>query len=988
MCFPTPSRSPPIQLVRYIITVLRNMGYKIIFVRVDEDGALAQSTEFCRMIQSDVQCLLETTGGGNSNNNGISERSNFTRADMMRSLLTTMHILFGKYLPDGITINMFWCFAYSYSGHIMRRLYNCNQNDVPYFVVHKQRPSLRECVIPGSIMTIVSHKKDKLKKLDESRGIKGYFLGFSNHTSVRLYFDPANPTTIKRSTHCIIEDIGTLHALQSVVVSPLHSTPTVLDTPPDILDATSITSQFDSTVIQFPGKKIHTIKLTLPPFPNEIGISVGDDDFFNLPIINRIIPGSTAYAHFPPGLRRNYFIVGINTESPITSGYVIEILHTIQKSSDRNVTIDLVHRGYNNTTTGIAALRATFDTLPSMLLNRPMINSAFSTPNQPDNFVSSATLPPKPKSYFEAMKSPLRFHWKAAAFSQFLKNHNMAVFSIPFPAHELPSDAKVLRSQLVPEVKITDMSGIYELKIRHVIIGTPERRNDDFEESYSPTIDPVTLRIHITLACGAGHVCGVIDVKNAFQNTIGNASSRKYVAVPPSYLNWASSFLGITVDYSIKYYIQMFNSNQGTKDAGNRWYSLVKSVLIKYGFIRSHVDHAYFAKDLGHDQFIYISLATDDLFVSCPNHKIFDDIVCFMKSYFDLSIQYGPVLKFLGLRIIQSDHAISIDQGEYVFDMLCHYFGRDVTHVKTVKAPMRYDQDYEKELLDAFPLSPPEIAKATIEYKGSFRFWTGKLMFLNTQTRPDLSYTNQRLSEYNANPNKVVFSTIVRVLRYLAGDILRPVIYPRQPFSGSTRVSWFSTPETQQNIEVPNTPCLFADAELARCLVSRRSYHCVIITIFNVYVLIKIKKTTTVMRHTTDSEMNATYSGVNLIIPIRKLFLFSGVPLSNPSKAFTDNSAVHAVVDSDRMTSRCRHLDIHVAFLQQEKNKSYQLYLCRTMMMLADMGTKPHMPQYVKLFKYWATGQQFLPPQGSMHYNLLEMQYYEQNFAHIINKPK
>ena len=71
----------------------------------------------------------------------------------------------------------------------------------------------------------------------------------------------------------------------------------------------------------------------------------------------------------------------------------------------------------------------------------------------------------------------------------------------------------------------------------------------------------------------------------------------------------------------------------------------------------------------------------------------------------------------------------------------------------------------------------------------------------------------------------------------------------------------------------------------------------------------------------------------------------------------------------------------------QEKNKSYQLYLCRTMMMLADMGTKPHMPQYVKLFKYWATGQQFLPPQGSMHYNLLEMQYYEQIFAHIINNP-
>ena len=140
---------------------------------------------------------------------------------------------------------------------------------------------------------------------------------------------------------------------------------------------------------------------------------------------------------------------------------------------------------------------------------------------------SSVSMPPKPKSYFDALKTPLRYHWKSAAFAQFIKNHNMAVFSLPFPANDLPSEAKILRSQLIPEVKTTDMPGIFELKIRHVIVGTPEIRKEDFTESYSPTVDPVTLRIHITLACGASHVCGVLDVKNAFQNTIGDVTSRK-----------------------------------------------------------------------------------------------------------------------------------------------------------------------------------------------------------------------------------------------------------------------------------------------------------------------------------------------------------------------------------------------------------------------------------------------------------------------------
>ena len=355
-----------------------------------------------------------------------------------------------------------------------------------------------------------------------------------------------------------------------------------------------------------------------------------------------------------------------------------------------------------------------------------------------------------------------------------------------------------------------------------------------------------------------------------------------------------------------------------------------------------------------------------------------------MKQFFDLSVQKGPVLRFLGLRIIQSNDSVSLDQGEYIFDLLCHYFGRDVDYVKTNGSPMRDDNDYEKELADAYPLNDEELKQAITTYKGSYRFWTGKLIFLNTQTRPDLSYTNQRLSEYNAQPTQVAFTSIVRVLRYLAGDILRPVIYPRRSFNETTSVSWFSTPTSSVNINVPNSPCMFADAELGRCLSTRKSYFCVVITIFNVYVVIKIKKTSTIMRHTTDSEMTATYSGVNILNPIRSLFQFSGIPLSEPSTAFTDNAAVHAVIDSERITTRCRHLDIPIAFLHQEKDKSYQLQLCRTLVMLADMGTKPQIPQYVKLFKYWATGEVNLPKKGTEHYNLLQMQYYEKNFAEVL----
>ena len=232
-----------------------------------------------------------------------------------------------------------------------------------------------------------------------------------------------------------------MHTLQSVVVSPFHSTPIEKTpiTPQHIVQAYTSTTPINSlSEIQFPGKEITSISLQLPPFPNCIGISILDDDHFCVPYITRILPNTVAHDHFPPGKRRNYFIIGINAESPITSGYALEILQKIQQSPSRMATIDLIHRGHADTTTGIAEIRATFDALPSILGNRPLIASAYDTPTQPDHFISCSGKPVTPKSYFAAMKTNYKHNWKAAAFIQFLKNHNLAVFSIPFPYHDLP----------------------------------------------------------------------------------------------------------------------------------------------------------------------------------------------------------------------------------------------------------------------------------------------------------------------------------------------------------------------------------------------------------------------------------------------------------------------------------------------------------------------------------------------------------------------
>ena len=165
---------------------------------------------------------------------------------------------------------------------------------------------------------------------------------------------------------------------------------------------------------------------------------------------------------------------------------------------------------------------------------------------------------------------------------------------------------------------------------------------------------------------------------------------------------------------------------------------------------------------------------------------------------------------------------------------------------------------------------------------------------------------------------------------------------------------------------------------------SRHSYFCNIVTVFNVVVLFKIKKTLTIMLHTTDSELKGGSSGVRQLLPIRQLFSFNGYKLPSPSQAYTDNSAVHAIIDSNRITPRCCHIDIPIAFLHQEHQQSHKLDLIRTMIMLADMGTKANTPRYHKQFKYWSTGVKYLPPTTHQHWSLLQMEYYEMNYGKIV----
>jgi hypothetical protein len=143
-----------------------------------------------------------------------------------------------------------------------------------------------------------------------------------------------------------------------------------------------------------------------------------------------LVPQSLAWDHIPSNYRQNSLILDINGETPVTSAFALQLIKTIQTSTTRVLTMDLLKRNRNPTTT-LEVSRAMFDQLPSLSAIRPIISAALTLKDDfasHEHFITSPSKPPTPKSYFDCVKGPYKRAFQAAARIQFEKNRKVVVF--------------------------------------------------------------------------------------------------------------------------------------------------------------------------------------------------------------------------------------------------------------------------------------------------------------------------------------------------------------------------------------------------------------------------------------------------------------------------------------------------------------------------------------------------------------------------------
>ena len=234
------------------------------------------------MCTEELKLVVQTTGGYNSENNGMVESPIKPIKRCIRAFLI------GAALPDII-----WCYAFSWAIYVMNHRYNRAIDDLPIVKWCDGNYELhtKDLFIFGSkvySVTKVEAKKQLQARTEKDprdyigmtidkdelpRHVDGYFVGYANHSTVLLAYDP-EAHVVKRVHHAYVDEYNVR------ILEGKHLTPNSVilqDMPPAVLDSQGhldpskvklITSYLNESNERLDPNKCATIVIPLPQLAN------------------------------------------------------------------------------------------------------------------------------------------------------------------------------------------------------------------------------------------------------------------------------------------------------------------------------------------------------------------------------------------------------------------------------------------------------------------------------------------------------------------------------------------------------------------------------------------------------------------------------------------------------------------------------------------------------------------------------------------------
>jgi histone deacetylase 1/2 len=278
----------------------------------------------------------------------------------------------------------------------------------------------------------------------------------------------------------------------------------------------------------------------------------------------------------------------------------------------------------------------------------------------------------------------------------------------------------------------------------------------------------------------------------------------------------------------------------------------------------------------------------------------------------------GDLRYFLGIEVKKVENGIIMTQEKYATDLLKRV---NMLSCKPMSTPLSTSEKLSAYVGD--PLGPTDITR--------YRSIVGALQYL-TLTRPDISFSVNKVCQYLHAPTTAHWSAVKRILRYLKNTSSIGLILRRSP---SMLVSGFS------------------DADWAGCLDDRSSTGGFAIFLGPNLVSWCAKKQATVSRSSTEAEYKAVANATAEIMWIQSLLRELGVKAPPAAQLWCDNLGAKYLSSNPVFHARTKHIEVDYHFVRERVARQLlKIGFVSTNDQVADGFTKALSTQKLELFRH------------------------------------
>jgi len=454
----------------------------------------------------------------------------------------------------------------------------------------------------------------------------------------------------------------------------------------------------------------------------------------------------------------------------------------------------------------------------------------------------------------------------------------------------LPPGKKPIACKWVYKAKYKADGSLERLKARLVVKGFTQKEGIDYLETFSPVVKMTTVRALIAVAVKRGWKLHQLDVNNAFLH--GDLHEEIYMHMPEGF--------STTIPRAV---CRLKKSLYGLKQASRQWYAKLTEVLYSKGFQHSSNDYSLFYKKTGTSN-TFLGVYVDDILLTGDDESEIDALKSHLDSAFSIK-DLGEAHYFLGMEILPTPTGLFLTQRKFVRDLLAEFGNK---HDTVVVCPLDNTSKLAADQGELF--DNPTL----------YRKIVGKLNFL-TNTRPDLAFAVQHLSQFMQCPRQPHFQAVQHVLRYLKG----------QPDLG---LLFNNT--AQYTIEA------YCDSDWAACSHSRKSISGYVVFFGNSLISWKSKKQGTVSLSSAEAEYRSIRRLVAELAWLSRLLHELGITNITPIPVKCDSQAAIYIARNPVFHERTKHIELDCHFVREKLLAGLiSLQHVHTKAQLADAFTKP-----------------------------------------------